>query len=90
MRGLRAAMTDQPILAEHEDLVAPQAAGAVVGFVGMVRDHDGGPSGDAAGVSAHPSARTGHGRGGSPRSPTQCQRGPRDRGQPPDRRAAHR
>ena len=36
-------MTEQPILlTEHEHLVAHQAAGAVVGFAGVVRDHDGG------------------------------------------------
>ncbi len=40
---LRAAVTDQPIyLAEHEDLVSHQSAGAIVGFVGMIRNHDGG------------------------------------------------
>jgi molybdopterin synthase catalytic subunit len=54
---LRAALTDQPIvLAEHEELVSHQAAGAIVGFVGMIRNHD-----DAREVlrleySAHPSA----------------------------------
>jgi molybdopterin synthase catalytic subunit len=42
-RVLRAALTDQPIaLAEHEHLVSHQAAGAIAGFVGMIRDHDGG------------------------------------------------
>lgn len=53
---LRAALTDQPIfLAEHEELVSHRSAGAIVGFVGMIRDRDGG-RGAAAGVPAHPSA----------------------------------
>ncbi|MGA7050825.1 MAG: molybdenum cofactor biosynthesis protein MoaE, partial [Mycobacterium sp.] len=38
---LRAVVTDQPIsLAEHEELVSHQSAGAIVGFVGVIRDHD--------------------------------------------------
>lgn len=38
---LRAALTDQPIfLAEHEELVSHRSAGAIVGFVGMIRDRD--------------------------------------------------
>ena len=54
---LRAALTDQPILlAEHEELVSHQAAGAVVGFVGMIRDHDGGRHVLRLEYSAHPSA----------------------------------
>ena len=54
---LRAALTDQPILlAEHEELVSHQAAGAVVGFVGMIRDHDGGRQVLRLEYSAHPSA----------------------------------
>ncbi|MGH3968214.1 MAG: molybdenum cofactor biosynthesis protein MoaE [Mycobacterium sp.] len=54
---LRAALTDQPILlAEHEDLVSHQAAGGVVGFVGVVRDHDGGRQVLRLEYSAHPSA----------------------------------
>jgi molybdopterin synthase catalytic subunit len=54
---LRAALTDQPILlAEHEELVSHQAAGAVVGFVGMVRDHDAGRQVLRLEYSAHPSA----------------------------------
>jgi molybdopterin synthase catalytic subunit len=54
---LRAALTDQPIsLAEHEDLVGHQSAGAVVGFVGVVRDHDGGRGVTRLEYSAHPSA----------------------------------
>ena len=42
-RILRAALVDGPIsLTEHEDLVANDAAGAVVAFSGVVRNHDGG------------------------------------------------
>ncbi|MBY0442896.1 MAG: molybdenum cofactor biosynthesis protein MoaE [Mycobacteriaceae bacterium] len=56
-RVLRAAVTDQPIrLAEHEDLVSHRAAGAVVGFVGMVRDHDDGRRVLRLEYCAHPSA----------------------------------
>ncbi|HYB38546.1 MAG TPA: molybdenum cofactor biosynthesis protein MoaE [Mycobacterium sp.] len=54
---LRAALTDQPILlAEHEELVSHQAAGAIVGFVGMIRDHDAGRRVLRLEYSAHPSA----------------------------------
>jgi molybdopterin synthase catalytic subunit len=54
---VRAALTDQPIsLAEHQELVSHQAAGAVVGFVGMIRDHDGGRQVVQLEYSAHPSA----------------------------------
>jgi molybdopterin synthase catalytic subunit len=54
---LRAAMTEQPIvLAEHEELVGHQSAGAIVGFVGMIRDHDGGRRVVRLEYSAHPSA----------------------------------
>ena len=54
---MRAALTDQPILlAEHEELVGHQAAGAVVGFVGMIRDHDTGRHVVRLEYSAHPSA----------------------------------
>ena len=54
---LRGAVTDQPIsLTEHEALVAHHAAGAVVGFSGMVRDHDGGRGVLRLEYSAHPSA----------------------------------
>lgn len=56
-RVLRAALTDQPItLREHEDLVHERAAGAVVGFVGAIRDHDGGRQVRKLEYSAHPSA----------------------------------
>jgi molybdopterin synthase catalytic subunit len=54
---LRAGITDQPIfLAEHEELVSHQSAGAIVGFVGMIRDHDGGRGVSRLEYSAHPSA----------------------------------
>jgi molybdopterin synthase catalytic subunit len=54
---LRADLTENPIeLAEHEALVANAAAGAVVGFAGVVRDHDGGRSVTRLEYSAHPSA----------------------------------
>jgi molybdopterin synthase catalytic subunit len=54
---VRAALTDQSIrLAEHQKLVSHQAAGAVVGFVGMIRDHDNGRQVVKLEYSAHPSA----------------------------------
>lgn len=54
---IRAELTEQLItLAEHEALVENRAAGAVVGFVGAVRDHDGGRSVTRLEYSAHPSA----------------------------------
>ena len=54
---LRAVVTDQPIsLAEHEELVSHQAAGAIVGFVGVIRDHDDGRGVSRLEYSAHPSA----------------------------------
>ncbi len=54
---LRAIVTDRPIsLAEHEELVSHQAAGAVVGFVGVIRDHDHGRGVSRLEYSAHPSA----------------------------------
>ena len=55
---LRAAVTEQPIvLAEHDDLVGHRAAGAIVGFVGMIRDHDQGRQVTRLEYSAHPSAQ---------------------------------
>jgi molybdopterin synthase catalytic subunit len=55
---LRADLTGKTIeLAEHEGLVANQAAGAVVGFAGVVRDHDGGHTVTRLEYSAHPSAQ---------------------------------
>ncbi|MGA8546828.1 MAG: molybdenum cofactor biosynthesis protein MoaE [Mycobacterium sp.] len=54
---VRAALTDRPIsLAEHQDLVSHQSAGAVVGFVGVIRDHDSGRQVVRLEYSAHPSA----------------------------------
>lgn len=54
---VRAVVTDQSIcLAEHEALVSHQSAGAVVGFVGMIRDHDNGRRVVRLEYSAHPSA----------------------------------
>ena len=54
---LRAGLREDPIdLAEHEALVSHQAAGAVVGFAGVVRNHDGGRSVTRLEYSAHPSA----------------------------------
>ncbi len=56
-RILRAEITDEPIsLPDHEDLVAHRGAGAVVGFAGVVRDHDGGREVLRLEYSAHPSA----------------------------------
>jgi molybdopterin synthase catalytic subunit len=55
---LRAALTEEPIsLVEHEQLVAHEAAGAVVGFAGVIRDHDGGRQVIRLEYSAHPSAQ---------------------------------
>ena len=55
---LRAEITDQPVeLAELESLVAHEAAGAVVSFAGMIRDHDGGRQVIRLEYSAHPSAQ---------------------------------
>jgi molybdopterin synthase catalytic subunit len=54
---VRAALTDQPIdTTEHENLVAHDAAGAVVAFAGVVRDHDGGRNVTRLEYSAHPTA----------------------------------
>lgn len=44
-------------LSEHEALVGHQAAGAVVGFAGVVRDHDGGRTVTRLEYSAHPAAQ---------------------------------
>ncbi|MBV9514490.1 MAG: molybdenum cofactor biosynthesis protein MoaE [Mycobacteriaceae bacterium] len=55
---LRADITEQPVdLAELEALVADDAAGAVVGFAGVIRDHDGGRSVTRLEYSAHPNAQ---------------------------------
>ncbi len=54
---VRVALTEQPIgSTEHEALVAHHAAGAVVAFAGVVRDHDGGRTVTRLEYSAHPSA----------------------------------
>ncbi|GJF08398.1 molybdenum cofactor biosynthesis protein MoaE [Mycolicibacterium cyprinidarum] len=54
---VRAALTDELIDAtEHEALVSHHAAGAVVVFSGVVRDHDGGRSVLRLDYSSHPSA----------------------------------
>ena len=56
-RIVRAAVTDDAILLpEHEQLVAHHAAGAVVGFAGIVRNHDGGREVRLLEYSAHPHA----------------------------------
>lgn len=54
---LRAAVGEAPLdVAEHAALVEHAAAGAVVTFAGVVRDHDGGRSVRGLEYSAHPSA----------------------------------
>lgn len=54
---VRVALSEDAIdLAEHEALVSHRAAGAVVGFAGVVRDHDGGRHVTRLEYSAHPSA----------------------------------
>jgi molybdopterin synthase catalytic subunit len=54
---LRAAVGEAPLdVAEHAALVDRAAAGAVVTFAGVVRDHDGGRSVQGLEYSAHPSA----------------------------------
>lgn len=56
-RIVRAALTQQAIvLEEHQALVAHETAGAVVGFAGLVRNHDGGRGVLHLEYSAHPSA----------------------------------
>lgn len=55
---VRAELTEHTIeLSEHEALVAHAAAGAVVGFAGVVRDHDAGRTVTRLEYSAHPSAQ---------------------------------
>ena len=57
-RVLRAEVTEAPIsLAEHEDLVGGDEAGAVVGFAGVVRNHDGGRRVVRLEYTAHPNAQ---------------------------------
>jgi molybdopterin synthase catalytic subunit len=52
-----ARVVDAPLsVDEHEDAVADKAAGAVVSFAGVVRDHDGGRSVTELEYVGHPSA----------------------------------
>ncbi|MGH3828232.1 MAG: molybdenum cofactor biosynthesis protein MoaE, partial [Pseudonocardiaceae bacterium] len=54
---LCAVITEQPLdVEEHARLVAGRAAGAVVSFSGVVRDHDGGRGVRALEYSSHPGA----------------------------------
>ncbi|WP_344423819.1 molybdenum cofactor biosynthesis protein MoaE [Pseudonocardia ailaonensis] len=54
---LRALVTEDPLdVDEHARLVDHAAAGAVVTFAGVVRDHDGGRSVRGLEYSAHPTA----------------------------------
>jgi molybdopterin synthase catalytic subunit len=54
---LRASVGEEPLdVAEHAALVEQAAAGAVVTFAGVVRDHDGGRPVRGLEYSAHPSA----------------------------------
>ncbi len=56
-RIVRAVVTTETLrLTDHERLVAYRAAGAVVGFCGVVRDHDGGREVTRLEYSAHPHA----------------------------------
>lgn len=58
-RVFRAEVTESPLgSAEHRDLVVERAAGAVVTFDGVVRDHDDGRSVRRLDYEAHPSAAT--------------------------------
>ncbi|MGH3911171.1 MAG: molybdenum cofactor biosynthesis protein MoaE, partial [Pseudonocardiaceae bacterium] len=53
----RAVVTEEPLdVAEHARLVSGSAAGAVVSFSGVVRDHDAGRGVQALEYSGHPSA----------------------------------
>jgi molybdopterin synthase catalytic subunit len=53
-----AQVVDEPLsVAEHEAAVADKAAGAVVSFAGVVRDHDGGRSVTELEYVGHPSAQ---------------------------------
>jgi molybdopterin synthase catalytic subunit len=55
---VRVELTEQPIeLSDYEALVANESAGAVVGFAGVVRDHDDGRIVIRLEYSAHPSAQ---------------------------------
>jgi molybdopterin synthase catalytic subunit len=53
-----ARVVDEPLsVAQHEDAVADKAAGAVVSFAGVVRDHDGGRSVTELEYVGHPTAQ---------------------------------
>jgi molybdopterin synthase catalytic subunit len=53
----RSTLTDQPLdVTAHEAAVSHPAAGAVVSFAGVVRDHDGGRAVTRLVYEAHPSA----------------------------------
>jgi molybdenum cofactor synthesis domain-containing protein len=57
-RVLRAEVSESPItVEEHAALVADDAAGAVVTFAGVVRDHDGGKGVRDLDYEGHPSAK---------------------------------
>jgi molybdopterin synthase catalytic subunit len=54
---LLARVTDEPLsVADHEAAVADKAAGAVVSFAGVVRDHDGGREVTELEYVGHPTA----------------------------------
>jgi molybdopterin synthase catalytic subunit len=56
-RVLRAAVVEHPLsVEEHAELVADAAAGAVVTFAGVVRNHDGGRGVDELEYTGHPTA----------------------------------
>ncbi|WP_033295347.1 molybdenum cofactor biosynthesis protein MoaE [Amycolatopsis jejuensis] len=58
VRILRADVSDQPLsVEEHARLVEDEAAGAVVTFSGVVRDHDGGKGVRDLTYEGHPTAR---------------------------------
>lgn len=57
MRTVHSTVTEEPLsVAAHEAMVAHDAAGAVVSFAGVVRDHDGGREVLRLEYTAHPSA----------------------------------
>ncbi len=57
VRVARVAVVDEPLsVEEHARLVDDAAAGAVVTFGGVVRDHDGGRSVERLAYEGHPSA----------------------------------
>ncbi|MEO9220668.1 MAG: molybdenum cofactor biosynthesis protein MoaE [Mycobacteriaceae bacterium] len=56
-RVVRATVTEDVLsMSEHEGLVSEQAAGAVVSFAGVVRDHADGRGVTSLDYSAHPTA----------------------------------